>query len=84
MNDVPDAGSDPNQHRTPKMLSKTKRLAMAMAMLWFVFGAGDRAEADLTLTTPPGLTAGDTFRIVFVTDGQRHRPRAISLTTTHS
>ncbi|MGO9814917.1 MAG: PEP-CTERM sorting domain-containing protein [Isosphaeraceae bacterium] len=34
-------------------------------MLWLVCG---NARADLTINTPVGLVAGDTFRIVFVTD----------------
>jgi len=51
------------------MLTKTGRFALATAMLWLVFGVGGRAQADLTLTTPLGLSPGDTFRFVFVTDG---------------
>ena len=50
------------------MLTKIGRCALAAAMLWLVFGAGGRAVADITITTPTGLSAGDTFRIVFVTD----------------
>ncbi len=52
------------------MLTKTRRFALATAMLWFVFGAGGRAEAGgLSLSTPGGLTPGESFRFVFVTDG---------------
>src|SRR5271157_2389726 len=53
------------------MLTKTGRFALATAMLWLVFGAGGRAAADLVINTPAGLSPGDTFRIVFVTDGTR-------------
>jgi sulfatase modifying factor 1 len=32
----------------------------------------NRADGDITISTPPGLTAGDTFRIVFATDAVTH------------
>jgi len=52
------------------MLNKTQRLAIAMVICWIGFGVGSRAEAGgLALSTPAGLSPGDTFRIVFVTDG---------------
>jgi len=52
------------------MLTKIRRFALAAAMLWFVFGAGGRAEAGgLALSTPGGLTPGESFRFAFVTDG---------------
>ena len=35
------------------------------------FGAGGRAAADLQISTPTGLSAGETFRIVFITDATR-------------
>ena len=50
------------------MLTKPRRLAMAMFMLWFGFRTDSPSRADLQISTPAGLTAGDTFRIVFVTD----------------
>ena len=53
------------------MVTQTRRLAMATAMLWFGFGRGGRAEASPALTTPAGLSSGDHFRFVFVTDGSR-------------
>jgi hypothetical protein len=53
------------------MVTQTRRLAMATAMLWFGFGGGGRAEAGPVLTTPAGLSPGDHFRFVFVTDGSR-------------
>lgn len=53
------------------MVTQTRRLAMATAMLWFGFGGGGRAEASPALTTPAGLSSGDHFRFVFVTDGSR-------------
>jgi len=40
-----------------------------LALLFVGFGLEGRAVADLTINTPVGLTAGDTFRIPFVTDG---------------
>ena len=51
------------------MNTQARRLAMATAMLWFGFGGGGRAEASPVLTTPAGLSPGDHFRFVFVTDG---------------
>ena len=52
------------------MLTKTGRFALATAMLWLVFGAGGRAAAGgIALSTPAGLSPGDTFRVAFVTDG---------------
>jgi len=51
------------------MFTKTRRFALATAMLWLVFGAGGRAVADINISTPDGLTAGESFRIVFLTDG---------------
>jgi hypothetical protein len=47
----------------------TRRLAMVTAMLWFEFGGGGQCEAGLILSTPAGLSPGDTFRFVFLTDG---------------
>ncbi len=52
------------------MKTQTGRLVMAMAMLWIAFGAGVRAEAGgIALTTPAGLSPGDSFRFVFLTHG---------------
>jgi len=51
------------------MLTKTGRFALVTAMLWLAFGAGGRAVADLELSNPAGLTPGESFRFVFVTDG---------------
>ena len=51
------------------MFTKTRRFALATAMLWLVYGAGGRALADLTLTAPATLSPGESFRFVFVTDG---------------
>lgn len=55
------------------MVTQTRRLALATAMLGFGFGfgGGGRAEASPVLTTPAGLSPGDHFRFVFVTDGSR-------------
>ena len=50
-------------------MSRTGRLVMAMALLWIGFGVGGPAKADISLSTPAGLSAGDSFRFVFVTDG---------------
>ena len=36
------------------MLTKTGRFALATAMLWLVFGAGGRAEADESRSSTPG------------------------------
>ena len=45
-------------------------LALATAMLWVGFGVGGRAEAaGLALSTPAGLTPGESFQFIFVTDG---------------
>ncbi len=51
------------------MLTKIGRLALTTAMFCFGFGGGGPAAADLVISTPTGLSVGDTFRIVFVTDG---------------
>jgi hypothetical protein len=51
------------------MLTQAGRLALATAMLWIGFGGSGRAEAGTILNTPAGLSPGDTFRFVFVTDG---------------
>ena len=52
------------------MLNKTQRLAIAMVICWIGLGVGSRARADsIALQTPPGLSPGDHFRFVFVTDG---------------
>jgi hypothetical protein len=51
------------------MLTKTGRLALATAVLCIGFGRGGRAEAGgIAISTPAGLSPGDPFRIVFVTD----------------
>jgi PEP-CTERM motif-containing protein len=51
------------------MVTRTARLAMVTALLWFGFGVGGRARAALALPTPGGLSPGQSFRFVFVTDG---------------
>ncbi len=53
------------------MWSRTSRFATALAtvLLCSGLGVGGRAAADSIIDTPAGLSAGDTFRIVFVTDG---------------
>jgi len=51
------------------MMRQTVRLAIATWMLWIGFGLCGRAEAGgIALSTPAGLTPGDTFRFVFITD----------------
>ena len=52
------------------MVTHTARLAMATALLWFGFGVGCRAQAGTMLTSPLGLSPGQPFRFVFVTDGK--------------
>jgi hypothetical protein len=49
----------------------TRRIALIPAVLWLVFGGGGRAVADIDISAPAGLTPGESFRIVFVTDGTR-------------
>jgi hypothetical protein len=52
------------------MITQAVRLALAAAMLWIGFGVGGRAEAGgIALSTPAGLTPGETFRFAFVTEG---------------
>jgi hypothetical protein len=48
---------------------QASKSALAIIALWFGIGAETRIKADLVINTPTGLTAGDTFRIAFVTDG---------------
>ena len=38
-----------------------------MTMLWIGLGVKTTAKADIMINTPPGLVAGDAFRIAFVT-----------------
>ena len=47
------------------------RSAIVALVLWSVAGPGGPAKADIMLQTPAGLSAGDHFRFVFVTDGVR-------------
>jgi hypothetical protein len=57
-------------HRRSIMSSNTGRLGLATVMLLIGFGVGGRAEAGgSALSTPAGLSPGDSFRFVFVTDG---------------
>src|SRR5262245_58387609 len=52
------------------MVTQARRLAIATALIWIGVGAGSRVEAGgITLSTPAGLTPGESFRFVFVTDG---------------
>jgi hypothetical protein len=45
-----------------------RRATLMLAAAALLFGQA-QAKADLVLNTPPGLSPGDTFRFVFVTDG---------------
>jgi hypothetical protein len=57
-----------HQRRT-FMNEQTFRLALATTMFWIGFGAGGRAEASgIALETPAGLSPGESFRFVFITD----------------
>ena len=40
---------------------------VALAVLTLVLGGNTRAQANIVISTPPGLKPGDTFRIAFVT-----------------
>jgi len=54
------------------MLNKTHthRLAIAMVICWIGLGVGSRARASsIALQTPAGLSPGESFRFIFVTDG---------------
>jgi hypothetical protein len=51
------------------MWHKIAKFALAIAALGFGVGAEARIKADINISTPAGLNPGDTFRIVFVTDG---------------
>ena len=50
------------------MSHKKRRLALVMATLCFGLGFDARTEADIDINAPPGLAAGDTFRIIYVTE----------------
>ena len=51
------------------MRRPTVRLAMVAALIWFGSGWLEQARAaGVVLSTPAGLTPGDQFRFVFVTD----------------
>ncbi len=52
------------------MVTRIRRLELATAILWIGFGAGGWADAGpIALSTPAGLSPGESFRFVFVTDG---------------
>jgi hypothetical protein len=52
------------------MLNKSGLLALATAVLWIgSAGVGPAKAGGLVLSTPTGLTPGEAFRFVFVTDG---------------
>ena len=52
------------------MCTQSRRLAIATALIWIGVGACERVEAGgIALSTPAGLTPGESFRFVFVTDG---------------
>ncbi len=69
--------------KAPMLNPLSRRLALATAMLWIGFGVGGPAEASgIGLSTPAGLSPGDSFRFVFVTDGTTARARLTSRTTT--
>jgi hypothetical protein len=62
--------SAPNDSVHAKTMSRTTRLALAVVMLWIGFGAGCRVEAGgIVLSTPTGLSTGESFRFVFIADG---------------
>jgi hypothetical protein len=46
--------------------------AIVAAVLWLGSGLGGWAEGSIILLTPAGLSPGDHFRFVFVTDGIRN------------
>ena len=51
-------------------MRQTGRLMTATVMLGIGFGVGGRAEAGgIALSTPAGLTPGESFRFAFITDG---------------
>jgi hypothetical protein len=51
-------------------MQPTTPLALAVVVVWIGLGAGCRAEAGgIALSTPTGLSSGESFRFVFVTDG---------------
>ncbi|MBV8128999.1 MAG: PEP-CTERM sorting domain-containing protein [Planctomycetaceae bacterium] len=52
------------------MMYQLRQFAAVTAILWFAFGVGGPAEAGTILTTPMGLTPGEQFRFVFVTQGK--------------
>jgi hypothetical protein len=51
------------------MFHKVRTLSLATVALCYGLGLDTRSKADFLINTPPGLKAGDHFRIVFVTDG---------------
>jgi PEP-CTERM motif len=51
------------------MLTKTGRLALAAAAVCIGLGGGRAGAGGIVLQTPAGLSAGDQFRFVFITDG---------------
>ncbi len=52
------------------IMQQARQLSLAVAMIGMVLGSGGRTEAGgINLSTPAGLSPGDSFRFVFVTDG---------------
>lgn len=55
------------------MVTRIRRLALIAAISWLGFGVVGPAEAGgIALSTPAGLSPGESFRFVFVTDGTTH------------
>ena len=62
-------GTIPAMLQTPMLSPPPRRLALAVAFLWIGFSDVGRAEAGaIALSTPAGLSFGETFRFVFITD----------------
>ena len=52
------------------MFTQSRRLAIATALIWIGIGTSVHVEAGgIALSTPAGLSPGESFRFVFVTDG---------------
>jgi hypothetical protein len=62
-------GRIPAMHKKPMLSPPSRRLALVVAILWIGFSAVGKSEAGaIALSTPAGLSDGESFRFVFISD----------------
>jgi hypothetical protein len=61
--------TNPTMRKASILSQPSRRLALVVAILWIGFSAVGWAEAaGIALSTPAGLSDGESFRFVFITD----------------